>query len=402
MKIWSRISLPLLIFITALLLRILHIAFLEEGFYFSDFKAYDRAAQYLVEGQGFDPEFKRPPLYPLFLALQYLLFGHHILLIRIFQAIMGAYSCVLIFYIADKLLGKKPASISAWISVFYPYYVFITGLLYPTMLTTFLLICTIYFLVLAVQDKSIISAGIAAFLLGLASLAVPVCLAFVPFLLIWFIFWSGLGKSRGLIYGLIALVVVVITLVPWTYYGYQHYGRLIVIDPRLEKHLPIIKSPDESNPNAGYNGGGERFNMILDQPGRFMGNAAGEFVRFWKFIPDRIVTSRMDYRQKVHEEDDRMVVDHPYTSHFLDWVSIFSYGPVFLLALVGIALNLAHWQLISLPLLLAISQALGYSMFFAQTRYRLPIEFCLMILAGGGIYIIWKKIRNHKEEYNEG
>ena len=97
----------------------------------------------------------------------------------------------------------------------------------------------------------------------------------------------------------------------------------------------------------------------------------------------------MEYRVEVHREDKRMVVNHPYASPLLNWVSLGSYGPVFILALTGIVLCARSWILLSLPILLLFSQAFGYSFFFAQTRYRLPVEFCLMILAGGGAWALW-------------
>lgn len=388
-KIVSSVPLPLMIFICALAVRIIHIALLKEGFYFSDFKAYDRAAQALTQGQGFGPEFTRPPLYPIFLAVQYLLFGFHLFPIRFVQALLGAYSSVLIYSICRSILGKGPARVAAWISVFYPYYVFISGLLYPTLITTFLLVAMLYFMVLFSRSGSLSYLVLAALCLGLASLAVPVCLAFLPFLFVWLLFVSGMYLKRAVLTAALFLLVVGGTLAPWMHYGYKHYGQLIFIDPRVEKHLPVIQSPDAASGETDSNGYRGRLGMVLQQPGKYLGNMANEFIRFWKFVPDRVVTTSLDYRLKVHQEDERMIVNHPYTSPLMDWVSLLTYGPVFILALVGIIFCAKSWRLLSLPLLLLLSQAFGYSLFFAQTRYRLPVEFCLMILAGGGAWAIW-------------
>lgn len=374
----------------------IHIALLREGFYFSDFKAYDRAAQSLANGEGFGPEFSRPPLYPVFLAVQYLVFGLHLFPVRCIQALLGAYCSVLIYSIGDHILGKGPARVAAWISVFYPYYVFISGLLYPTLITTFLLVTMLYFIVLFTRTRSLSYLLLAALCLGLASLAVPVCLAFLPFLFVWYFFISGVQVRRAILSSTLFLLVVGLTLAPWTYYGYRHYGRLVLVDPRVEKHLPVIESQDAASGENNPSNYGGRLGMVLQQPGKYLGNMAGEFIRFWKFIPDRVVTTRLDYRLKVHQEDERMIVDHPYTSPVLDWVSILTYGPVFILAIAGILLSTGSWKLLSLPLLLLLSQAVGYSLFFAQTRYRLPVEFCLMILAAGGAWALWNRIAKVK------
>jgi hypothetical protein len=123
---------------------------------------------------------------------------------------------------------------------------------------------------------------------------------------------------------------------------------------------------------------------------------SSEFIRFWTFVPDRVTTRRLEYRMEFHQGDERMVVDHPYASPLLNWVSLASYGPVFILALAGIIFCARSWTLLSLPILLLFSHAFGYSLFFAQTRYRLPVEFCLMILAGGGAWALWNVLQRLK------
>jgi hypothetical protein len=329
----------LALFLCAFILRLIHIVLLKEGFYFSDFKAYDKAAHALISGEGFGPDFARPPLYPVFLAFNYLLFGIHLFPIRFIQALLGAYSSVLIFSITERILGRGAGRVAGWISVVYPYYIFITGLLYPTLLTTLLLITMIYFLLQYARLKSFKYLLFAAFSLGLS---------------------------------LLFVLVVVMTLAPWTYYGMRHYGGLILVDPRVEKHLPVIESPGaEGEESADSSWGRGRLQLLIKQPGVYLSKMSGEFIRFWKFIPDRVTTTRMDYRREVHQEDERMVVDHPYASPLLNWVSLGSYGPVFILALAGIILCARSWTLLSLPILLLFSQAFGYSFFFAQTTLKI-------------------------------
>lgn len=396
-KLIFYVSSPWVIFFTALAIRLIHITFLKEGFYFSDFEAYDRGAHSLMAGQGFGPEYDRPPLYPLFLAANYLIFGVHLYSIRIIQALLGAFSSVLVFFITDRILGKNPANIAAWISVFYPYYIFIAGLLYPTLITTFFLICMIYFLLLSVEKNSIVYSAVASVCLGIASLAVPVCLAFLPFLILWFLLFSGLRKVRALLITALYIVVSAAILSPWALFCYNHYGRFVLIDPRMGRHLPVVQTDDGDSKSANKEGG-KRFRGLLESPDVYLGHIGSEFIRFWSFVPDRVITSRMDYRQEVHQQDPRMVVDHPFTSSLMNWLSILTYGPVFILALAGIVFSRKHWRLLSLPLLLLLSHALGYAFFFAQTRYRLPVEFCLMILAAGGACAIWNKFLAEKQE----
>ncbi len=86
----------LFIFIAALLLRLCAVYFgigYDRGLHFFDARDYDRYAVHLLSGEGFTngaTVASRPPLYPLFLAGCYRLFGHSYLAVRIIQAILGA------------------------------------------------------------------------------------------------------------------------------------------------------------------------------------------------------------------------------------------------------------------------------------------------------------------------
>jgi 4-amino-4-deoxy-L-arabinose transferase-like glycosyltransferase len=384
------------IFFVGLIARLIHIAFLKEGFYFSDFKAYEAASLCLLDGEGFGPDYDRPPIYPLFLVATHLIFGVHIFPVRIVQALLGAFSCILISQITGQIFNRKAAVVAAWISALYPYYIFITGLLYPTQITAFLLICTIYFLLLSLKKRVYLNLVIASICLGAASLAVPACIAFVPFLVLWYLFISKVKLRQALTYSLLNIIVVGVCLLPWTYICYQRYGHLVLIDPRVGNHLPVLKTEEAEN-DGRWVDTNDRVKMILANPGKFIGNITKEFINFWNFVPDRVVTRHRDYREQVHSEDQRMVVNNPYTSSLMNWVSIFSYGPVFILSIVGIILCFSDWRLLSLPLLLILSHAVAYSFFFTQTRYRLPVEFCLMILAGGGAIALWNKIQSKKQ-----
>ena len=135
----------------------------------------------------------------------------------------------------------------------------------------------------------------------------------------------------------------------------------------------------------------------MDLPGKFISNITKEFINFWNFVPDRVVTRQREYREQVYDSDQRMIVDNPYTSGIMNWISIFSYGPVFILAIAGVILCFSQWRLLSIPLLLILSHAIAYSFFFTQTRYRLPVEFCLMIIAGGGAIALWNRIQSKKQ-----
>jgi 4-amino-4-deoxy-L-arabinose transferase-like glycosyltransferase len=380
-----------LIFFAALMIRLGYISFLKEGYYFSDFRHYEQAALSLLQGNGFGPEYDRPPLYPMFIAGNYRIWGRHFVALRIMQALLGAVCSAGIFLLTGKIFGDRAGKFAGWISVFYPYYIFISGLLYPTLLNTFLLIAVIYFLLFALEKQSVVYLFAASFCLGLGALSVTASFVFLPFLLIWLFFITGFTIQRKLVYLCIILFAAALPIAPWILYNHERTGAWSFIDARGSRHLPYFpKDPtQETERKAAYE---NRVHSIIENPGKFIRRTGQEFLHFWSFVPDRVTTREVKYREQVNQEDQRMVVHHPFTSRILDYVSIFTYGPVFILAIVGMAFSLRFRRTASLVFLLLMSHAIGYSFFFTQVRYRLPVEFCLMIFAGWGWTVLLQKI----------
>lgn len=90
---------------------------------------YDRLGRLLAAGKGFGPALLspsggptafRPPLYPLFLAGVYKLTADSMLAARLAQAVLGATSVALIWFIARRLIGPRVANLATGLAVFYP------------------------------------------------------------------------------------------------------------------------------------------------------------------------------------------------------------------------------------------------------------------------------------------
>ncbi|MEK6917155.1 MAG: hypothetical protein AABW92_05420, partial [Nanoarchaeota archaeon] len=94
------------IFIFAFFMRLLAIIVQEESkkLPLSDAANYDQIAVNIVSGHGFSevidgqkvPTMRRTPIYPLFLAGIYSIFGHNYIAVKIIQAILGALLCIVI------------------------------------------------------------------------------------------------------------------------------------------------------------------------------------------------------------------------------------------------------------------------------------------------------------------
>ena len=112
---WSRFDRTalLLIFILALCLRLV---FVLQIHYepFSDMAHYDEIARNLLEGKGFSSDGRitayRPPGYPFFVASVYSIFGSSPVAVRVVQAILGAFTCCLAYFLARFFFQKSPLS----------------------------------------------------------------------------------------------------------------------------------------------------------------------------------------------------------------------------------------------------------------------------------------------------
>ena len=216
----------LLILSIAFILRIGYIfIFPQEKILVGDAVGYDTIAHNLANGSGFsmEPNIPTPiraPGYPFFLSIIYLVFGHSYFIVRIFQAILSALTCVILYYTAKEIFDEKIAKVSAWLLLFYPVLIVYTGLILSETLFTFLFIITVFLLVKGLsseKNKYFILSGL---FLGLSTLTRPVTLL-LPFL----IFFLIIITNRNLLSKwLLFFTVFCIVLLPWSIRNYQKFG----------------------------------------------------------------------------------------------------------------------------------------------------------------------------------
>ncbi len=163
------------------------------------------------------------PFYPFLLAFFYKIFGHNYPAIWIFQAIISALSCVLIYFIAKKAFGQKVARYSAIISAFC-----FNFILYAAMLLTetiYIFFVLIFFLLLfdTAKFSLLIKYAILGVLAGIAMLTRPIFVVFAIFL-----FFRGL-KKRFLREALIFVTCIFLVISPWAIRNYIIYKRFIFL-----------------------------------------------------------------------------------------------------------------------------------------------------------------------------
>jgi len=175
--------------------------------------------------------FFRPPVYPLFLAVSFLVFGISFKVIIILQIIIASLCVLFISKITDLLFGKKISITAAVLANFYYPMWNDAMIINSELLSMFLGLAALYYLIKIYTQKNIRITPIiiSGMLAGLASLTRGQFF-FYSLLLIIFIFAStGKNKITGLKYSVYWFASCLIPVISWTIYAYASAGIFIFI-----------------------------------------------------------------------------------------------------------------------------------------------------------------------------
>src|SRR5579862_3241784 len=132
------------LFIAALIIRVAVIFELRGTPVFAvlmgDARQYDTWAQQIASGQWMGTEvFYQTPLYPYALAILYKIAGHHVLLVRLAQALLGAVSCVLLGIAGTRFFDRRTGLIAGWLLAVYAPAIFFDATIQKSSLDLFLM-----------------------------------------------------------------------------------------------------------------------------------------------------------------------------------------------------------------------------------------------------------------------
>ncbi|MBM4082346.1 MAG: glycosyltransferase family 39 protein, partial [Planctomycetes bacterium] len=376
------------LFCAAFLVRAAYVVTLDESLQFADSVGYDALAKNLLAGKGlvFDETHQvvRAPFYPIFLAACYELFGPGALLMpRLIQCAVGAILCLLVFLLAQRVFDERAGMIAAVICVFYPFFIFYTGLI----LTETFFACALAALVFALVDvrdrRDVQGAAWAGLALGVCVLLRPSMLTFVPFLLPFWIACAGWRRETVKSFVMVAGAVAIV-LIPWTWRNYVVTGgkfvptTLLVGKSLYEANsdyatggpaMHLVQWPPEIERMSEYDADrymkAKAVEWIKANPGCFVKLAFVKLGRFWNPFPNF-----EEYRS---------------TPYLL--ISLFSFGPVLVFSLWGIWRAAGQWRQVLLLLAPVFYFSLLHSVFVGSIRYRMPVEPFLIVLAGHALSV---------------
>lgn len=369
-----------------------------------DEREYFSAAHMLVDGRGFafynDFIWVRPPVYVLFLGGLFSMGGgsYHYPTVLVAQSLISAVALLPFGWLAAEVRGRAAARWTLALGALYLPFALFAGLLVSE--TLFLLLFGFALMALWKARRGLVAEGStrrtyvwlvgAGVLLGCATLTRSTALLFVFIAAFWLLLslpraWTF---RRRLIPPALLVLVGLATLVPWTARNYAAYHRFIPVDttggynlwlaslgvrdePRMQDELRRIQGQGERQDYAFT----RAWNIIVTDPAAFVSKGLKESLDLWKPLLSAEENAVRGY------PSGRVPAWH------LGFLFVFDnllYVAILLLVVVGLALSKPtplKWLTLGWVLLWVLMSFL----FFAVTRFRMPVVASLLPWAAMGI-----------------
>lgn len=392
-----------IIFLIALIVRFAYILFFPqiESSGFVDAIEYNKIAESLISVGHFPGDVRWPPLFPLFLAGIYSLFGYNLFFVRLIQALISSFTCFLVYLIGKNSFDKKTGFISGLLAVFYPGFISYTGHILTETLSTFLITLAVYFLMKALSGgenkwKWYIFTGI---ILGLVSLCRSEML-FFPFFLALVITLIYQNKKQVLKGFTILLFAVVITISPWTARNYVLFHKFIPITVGFGRALWLgsyheewlgwylnrepIKTLYRENNTIEFSEKLTKMGIenIRRHPFLYLTFCIKRFFRFW-------LTGHSNTVKGLEESFTSTIQNRKYRIFFMKLLFLFVNMGIIFLSFLGIFITRKHWRTAFLLLSAVIYKIILHSALYSSPRFQIHIMSLMLIFAAVGVQYIW-------------
>jgi len=395
----------IIIFLLSMMLRLVYSYEISRLPFFTtpiiDAKAYDELAQTIAGGDWIGSEsFWQPPLYPYFLAVQYILFGRNMMMVRIVQSLIGSLSVILVFFITINIHSNRAAIIASLLMLSNGVLIYYGGELLITILFVFLALIVVLFLLHFSDSKKWIYLSAAGVILGLSALARPNILVFLPFMIFWL---YRLDKNRFRRNSVLFLFSMALIILPVTVRNYVVSKDVIFISYNGGLNFYLGNSSDY-NRTVNIRPGLQWDQLIAEA--RIKGfTRNSEYSNYWygrglEFPLNHPMKYTMLILKKmlllINGYEIMRNMDYNYFRQFSKLLSLPLPG-FYLLGITGfmgwgiIFRKNLKTQIISL---FVFSQIIAILLFFVTSRYRAPLIPFFCIFSGIWIVYIAEKIRS--------
>ncbi len=333
------------------------------------------------------------PLYPLFSALSYYLFGDRFFYPRILLAIISSLTCIVVFHIGRRIFSETAGYIAAAFSALYPYFIFYTAFLMSETFTFFFFTLSVLYFVKLKEEQSLTNGIIFGLTLGLTFLTRSIILGLVPFLLILLIWRSPRRLARPVI---TAALTFIVTISPWVVRNYLVFDEFVLLSTRGGYNIWLRNNP--------YFFEDELKALGAQVPQSILDNI--KYRQFLDYPQFEESQDEVERNRILTDEGMKFIKANPRLFAFLCWVrfksivgfsgtlsqgllyklvGIFSFGLALPLSVISLVLFRDRWR-DTLPFVLIFLYLVGvYTLTHDGVRYRLPADPFLIIMASAVI-----------------
>lgn len=410
---------PLGVFFIALAARVAWVLTLPNELIWIDEKQFAEIARHIAAGDGYvSSSYRANPVVPAYLATFFSLFGESVLYPRLGQAVIGALSCLLVRRLGRVIAGEAVGVIAALLMALYPGHIYLSGVFYVDCIAILLAAAWLLATYATMSaPRPLPAAATAGLLFGLLVLTRPTFLAIAPVAASFFFLLPNARFASALRTAAAFTIVCAVTIAPWTLRNHQSYGRVVVVSsgfwdtlwkgnneladggpgdrflgwtfkPWLDR-LAKLPEPRRSEIASKYEQVDRRFrevrphvadamlarddvlkpivtDLIAEDPGRFLRLFARKIVTLFNaFTPTGDAN--------IHS-----------VSPLTIGVAVYFY-PLLALAIVGVILTAREWRRYAPLVLLIVAWAGVHGILTSCTRFRLPIDPFLFLLAATAI-----------------
>ena len=403
------------VFTLAITVRLLHLFETSKNPTFNlpiiDSQTYDDLARSLLAGAEMGPKFFwQPFFYPFFLYKLYSLCGGSIICAKLFQMVLGAFTCVLTYRIGCKVSGQRTGLLAGIITACYGPLIFFEGELLATGWAAFFSATLVLAVLKAREEKKLLYCFIAGSIAGFSVITRPVFLPFIVAAFVWLVFRSykePISQKNILLRILVLTAGFCIVTSAVAVQSLAATGRFSALprsggvnlyignNPESEKTLAVRPSQwqnltklprrfTSTNKQQDSEFFTARFReYVLKHPGPFL---KGLGYKALQFASSREIPRNIDIY--VFRKFSRLLSGLVWKFRGFG----FPFGLMLPLGIIGL---IAYWQKTPGPLIAFILlYPLAVILVFVSARYRVPVIPVLAVPAAAGIETIARIIRS--------
>ncbi len=346
------------------------------------------------------------PLYPLFVASLYSVFGQSFLAVKLAQAVLGTLVCLFVYVVGKRSIGEMVGLLALYATAVYPFFLYYVPLLMWDTLFIFLLWLALYLFYVLKEKPNTSIAILLGLSAGAAILTRSLFLLFLPPMGLCLLVYENRKQLLPLI-GVIGLAAIAV-IVPWIVRNYKVHHAFIVTSTRGGYNLWMRNNPLFIEDELAKTGVRLPAGWIEQIQGR-------EFLEF----PDLEAESEIDRNAEITSRAWKFIKNNPkfflllcwnrlkeflgvagYTAHggIYRLTALFWYGLFLPLALAGMVMTRGAWRKLLVLYLLIIFFVSVHSVLHGNIRYRIAIDPCLILFACAPVAELLRFCTHKREE----